>query len=273
MKQLFLVVSLCLSLFLSGCAFPTPGNLDLGNHEPTIKTLSGWSFQYNEGTDDYSLFFGLLDADGTAVAADVKVDIRIVNDENQELFTGTLTVSSDDFGYYTSQAAGEQYLADVRIPASEIVKGKSDSGKVYLKVYQDKGVRFDEVNCDALLCLPVQDIQVTFDPFPLNITTQDYFGNPASVLQIQNAEYKFDSSYSSLLSVTIFGEKIRGSSSDRYDVISYKLYDSSGYQVESGNIYLSSLNPGDKFRDDSVIIYNITPGESYTFQLTAYSYY
>ena len=55
-------------------------------------------------------------------------------------------------------------------------------------------------------------------------------------------------------------------------MISYKLYDSVGYLVDSGNIYLSSLSTGDKFKDDSVVIYDITPGESYTFQLSEYSW-
>ena len=54
-------------------------------------------------------------------------------------------------------------------------------------------------------------------------------------------------------------------------MISYKLYDSAGYLVDSGDIYLSSLSPGDKFKDNSVIIYDITPGESYTFQLSEYN--
>ena len=42
-------------------------------------------------------------------------------------------------------------------------------------------------------------------------------------------------------------------------MISYKLYDSAGYLVDSGNIYLSSLSAGDKFKDDSVVIYDILP--------------
>ena len=42
----------------------------------------------------------------------------------------------DDFSYYSSQAAGEQYLANVRIPAAEIKAGTSASGKVYFTVYK-----------------------------------------------------------------------------------------------------------------------------------------
>ena len=272
MKRFFLIASLCFIFLLSGCSSSAPFTDEPFTSDPDIQTLTGWSFQYNEGTDDYSLFFGLLDQNRAAVSANVTIDIRIVNEENEEVFSGTRSVSENDFGYYTSQAAGEKYLANVRIPAEEITAGKSDSGKVYLTVYQGNTVLFDEVNCQALLCLPVQDIQVAFDPFPLNLTTQDYFGNTASVLQIQGAEYKFDPASSPFLSVTIFGEKISGSSRADYDTIDYKLYDSSGYLVSSGTIYLSALSPGDKFRDNSAQIYDVTPGESYTFQLTTHNY-
>lgn len=78
--------------------------------------------------------------------------------------------------------------------------------------------------------------------------------------------------YSPQLTITITGEKKSGSSDSGYDMIGYKLYDSAGYLVDSGNIYLSSLSAGDKFKDDSVVIYDITPGESYTFQLSEYSW-
>lgn len=196
----------------------------------------------------------------------------IVNDANEEVYAGTKSVSTDDFGYYTSQAAGEQYLANVRIPAAEIKAGKSASGKVYFTVYKENAVQFDEVNCDALYCLPIEDVQVTFDSFPLDLKVKDFMGSTASVIQIQGAEFKFDKDYSPQLTITITGEKKSGSSDSGYDMISYKLYDSAGYLVDSGNIYLSSLSAGDKFKDDSVVIYDITPGESYTFQLSEYSW-
>ena len=101
MKRFFLMCGLIVALLLSGC----------GSSAPSIETLKSWSFQYNEGTSDYSLFFGLADKNDKPLSADVDVDIRIVNDENEEVYTGTKSVSADDFGYYTSQSAGEQYLA------------------------------------------------------------------------------------------------------------------------------------------------------------------
>ena len=285
MKRFFLMWWLVIALLLSGCGssasrvetptgepVPTPTPSGCGSSASRVETLKSWSFQYNKGTSDYSLFFGLADKNDKPLSAGVDVDIRIVNDENEEVYTGTKSVSPDDFGCYTSRAAGEQYLANVRIPAAEIKAGKSESGKVYFIVYKGNALRFDEVNCDALYCLPVEEVQVTFDSFPLDLKMKDFMGGTASVIQIQGAEFKFDKDYIPKLTVTITGEKKSGSRDSGYDMISYKLYDSAGYLVDSGNIYLSSLSVGDKFKDNSVVIYDITPGESYTFRLSEYSW-
>ena len=96
MKRCFLMWGLVIALLLSGC----------GSSASRVETLKSWSFQYNEGTSDYSLFFGLADKNDNSLSADVDVDIRIVNDADEEVYTGTKSVSPDDFSYYSSQAAG-----------------------------------------------------------------------------------------------------------------------------------------------------------------------
>ena len=70
---------------------------------------------------------------------------------------------------------------------------------------------------------------------------------------------------------TLSGKKIYGNSSS-YDIIAYKLYDSKGYLIDSSNLYLKSLSTGDKFKDDSIVVYDITPGENYTLQFTEYNW-
>ena len=104
------------------------------------------------------------------------------------------------------------------------------------------------------------------------MTVDDVEGGKATGIQIQGAEIKFDKDYSPHRTIEITGEKKSGSSDSGYDMISYKLYDSAGYLVDSGNIYLPSLSAGDKFTDDSVVIYDITPGESYTFNFSDHSW-
>ena len=56
------------------------------------------------------------------------------------------------------------------------------------------------------------------------------------------------------------------------DIIRYKLYDSGECMVTSGSIYLDSLDQGDKFKDDSIVIYDIIPGETYRFVLGEYDW-
>ncbi len=144
MKKLFIPIIIVLILS-TGCALHSGAS---------IETLKGWSFQYNQGTNDFSLFFGLLNESDHYIAADVDVDIRIVNKSGEEVYRATKSVTEKDFGTYTSNAAGEQFLAEIRIPEKDITAGNSSSGTVYLMVYKENIVRFDEVNCSALFCLP-----------------------------------------------------------------------------------------------------------------------
>ena len=111
MKRFFLVCGLVIALLLSGC----------GSSASRVETLKSWSFQYNEGTSDYSLFFGLANKNDKSLSADVDVDIRIVNDANEEVYAGTKSVSTDDFGYYTSQAAVEKFQSIFGLPVTGIV--------------------------------------------------------------------------------------------------------------------------------------------------------
>ena len=283
MKKIFLILTLLFIFTLCGCSRLDSGEFtdnDKITSEPAtdiftsndIEILKSWSFQFNEETNDYSVFFGLLNKNNEYISADVDVDIRIVNEYDEEVYKGTKSVSKNDFNYYTSQAAGEQYLANIRIATSEISFGKSANGKAYLTVYKADTVLFDEVNCDAFYCLPIGDVQVTFDTFPLDLRIIGYDGITESIIQINDVSYKFEKDYLPQLKITISGEKTYGKSNSGYDIISYKLYDNEGYIIETNNIFLKSLNEGDKFKDDSIVIYDAIPGESYTLKLVEYDW-
>lgn len=237
-----------------------------------VETLKSWSFQFNEGTNDYSVFFGLLNKNGENISVGVDVDIRIINEDGEEVYNATKLVSEADFSYYTSQAAGEQYLANVRIAASDVIPGTSASGRVFLTVYKDDIVSFEEVDCEALYCLPLKDVQLICDTLPLELKIKDYWGNTESIIEINDVAYNFEKEYLPQLEITISGQKTHGTSNSGYDVVGYKLYDSEGYMVDSGNIYLSGLSEGDKFRDDSIIFYDVTPGMTYVLELTEYNW-
>lgn len=263
MKKLLIVIVLAL-LFLTGCSAAS-----------RVDTMKGWTFQYNEETNDYSLFFGLCNSRNIYVSAPATVDIKIVNDNDEVVYEGTKEITKDDFGTYTNQIDGERYLADVRILRDEIAEGSSASGKVYFTVNNPNEFSFDEVNCEAFFCLPIKGVEVEVDELPLELEQKDVWGNIESKVIITDVSYKFDSDYDlPTLSFVISGEKTyESSNSIGYDTISYKLYDSEGYLVDSGQVYLgTSLNKGDKFKDDSLVIYDITPGKGYTLQFMNYEY-
>lgn len=260
MKKTAFSIALILTLILTGCT-GTGG-------ASSVETLKGWSFQYNEGTKDFSLFFALLDKNDRPISANVDVDIRIENENGDEVYAATKSITQEDFGTYTSQAAGEEYLAELRIPESDVAEGNSSNGKVYLTVYKDDYLRFDEVNCEAMYCLPVMDVELTVDSLPVVIDVKGYDGSTQSIIQIDNVTYEYEKGISPLLNVTVTGTKTYGKPGTLYDVVSYKLYDD-GYLVASGDLFLDSLSEGDKFKDDSIVVYDIEPGEAYTLSFSA----
>ena len=155
---------LFLSFFLM-CGCSVPALTSYGDNY--VETLTSWSFQYNERTNDYSLFFGLLNKNDESISANVDVDIRIVNEKDEEVYKGTKSVFQNDFDYYTSQAAGEQYLAEVRISSTDISTGKSSNGTVYFTVFKCGTGYFGEVNCTAFLCVTRSDVELGFDSWPV----------------------------------------------------------------------------------------------------------
>lgn len=40
--------------------------------------------------------------------------------------------------------------------------------------------------------------------------------------------------------------------------------------VEARDIFLNALDEGDKFKDDSIVIYDVVPGEAYTLKFVEY---
>lgn len=271
MKKCSFLLILLSAFILSGCSINPMETLQPEETlQPVVETLEDWSFQYNEGTDDYSVFFALLTKEGQYVSADANVDVRIVNDDGVEVYRRTHFVGEDDFDYYSNQVKGERYLADIRIPASHLTAGTNANGKVYLTVYNEDTLQFDEVNCIAFYCLPVMDIQLAANGLPAEIDVKGFSGEVEAKIKVEEVSYTYDNEYTSQLNISISGTKTYGGPSSLYDVIAYKLYDSEGYVIHAGSVFLKDLVEGDKFRDDSITIFDVIPGEMYTIEFSEY---
>lgn len=75
-------------LALCGCLFMMDERVELGN----------CSFQYNGETNDYSVFFALTNKRGEYAATNGKVNIRIVDNDGNELYSATNRVTKGNFG-------------------------------------------------------------------------------------------------------------------------------------------------------------------------------
>ena len=256
-KAVLVLLSLTLVFSLCGCSL-------LSQIANPVSTLKDWSFQYNSSTKDYSVFFAFYDKNDKAVASDATVEIRIVDNKGNKLYTATKKVLKSDFATYTNKAGDEQYLAEIRIPEFQVAEGLSASGTVFLKIYKDNVFEFDEVNCTAFYCLPVKPATLTIENLPLEIELKYKSGNIASKLVIEEVTYSYDGVILPSLDINISVKKTYGNNSS-IDEFSYKLYDGKGYLVDSGTVSLSDLETGDRILK-TIHYYDAVPGEEYTIK-------
>lgn len=233
-----------------------------------VETLEDWSFQYEEASETYSLFFALCDSAGRNISADAQVDVRIVNGDEETVYTGSHDIHVEDFGLYTNQSEGERLLANVKIPASDISQGTSSEGTVFFTV-SGPSFAFDECSIEILDDLPLKAIDIRADQLPVELNIQDYGSASHSTIRIDEVSVIQDEYLPDQAVIVLQGEKIRGSGT--YDSFDYKLYDSDEQLVDNGIVMLSGLSEGERFEDDSLMLFDLVPGERYTLRFVGRS--
>lgn len=233
-----------------------------------VETLEDWSFQYEEASETYSLFFALCDSAGRNISADAQVDVRIVNGDEETVYTGSHDIHVEDFGLYTNQSEGERLLANVKIPASDISQGTSSEGTVFFTV-SGPPFAFDECSIEILDDLPLKAIDIRADQLPVELNIQDYGSASHSTIRIDEVSVIQDEYLPDQAVIVLQGEKIRGSGT--YDSFDYKLYDSDEQLVDNGIVMLSGLSEGERFEDDSLMLFDLVPGERYTLRFVGRS--
>ena len=232
------------------------------------ETLEDWSFQYEEASETYSLFFALCDSAGRNISADAQVDVRIVNGDEETVYTGSHDIHVEDFGLYTNQSEGERLLANVKIPASDIIQGTSSEGTVFF-IVSGSSFAFDECSIEILDDLPLKAIDIRADQLPVELNIQDYGSASHSTIRIDEVSVIQDEYLPDQAVIVLQGEKIRGSGT--YDSFDYKLYDSDEQLVDNGIVMLSGLSEGERFEDDSLMLFYLVPGERYTLRFVGRS--
>lgn len=232
------------------------------------ETLEDWSFQYDETSETYSLFFALCDSAGRNISADAQVDVRIVNGDEETVYTGSHDIHAEDFGLYTNQSEGERLLANVKIPASDISQGTSSEGTVFFTV-SGSSFAFDECSIEILDDLPLKAIDIRTDQLPVELNIQDYGSASHSTIRIDEVSAIQDEYLPDQAVIVLQGEKIHGNGT--YDSFDYKLCDSDEQLVDNGIVMLSGLSEGERFEDDSLMLFDLVPGERYTLRFVGRS--
>ena len=121
----------------------------------------------------------------------------------------------------------------MKIPASDISQGTSSEGTVFFTV-SGPSFAFDECSIEILDDLPLKAIDIRADQLPVELNIQDH-------------------------------------GSGTYDSFGCKLYDSDEQLVDNGIVMLSGLSEGERFEDDSLILFGLVPGERYTLRFVGRS--
>lgn len=252
------------------CNAKLPVDLKMSDEEErqalSVYYIADRSVQYDKNKKEHTLLFSFKDIDGERIKAPAVVEIRIVNDNDEEVYSKTKIVRSYDFGIWTSAYYGERLLASVDIKDEEIKEGTSDEGKIYFKVNTGY-FSFGETTLD-IDNLPVKGVTVNMPKLPKTYNEYGYDGKETSV-KITEITYKVSGDD---LYLYFTGEKMYDEEGKKYSrscYVGYKLKDSEGYVVSSGSFRTPSLATGEKFKNESEVLYNcIEPGETYTLELS-----
>ena len=238
--------------------------------ESKVEYLTNRSIQYDDAGRYHTLFFTLTDKKDKVVKSPARIDVRIVNDSKQTVYSKSVDIDKDDYGKWSSKLAGDQILASIRISDSEIQKGDSSDGTLYFKVSLSNGVYFEESSL-SVYNLPFTSVaektSIKLPVVPLEYKGFGWSSNVTERFQITSIRSEIEGSYDNkTVSITLFiaGEKTYdyfGNNNSSIGLVAYKLIDKEGYVVDSGNFYVNQVKVGEKFRDAKAIIYSIQPGE------------
>lgn len=256
----------------SVCGVELPLVIEMSDGEiskaKSVYYMGDKSIQHNDGK--FTLLFSLQDVLKEKISSPCLVKIRIVNKDNETVYTGKKIVRTSDFGYWTSALAGERYLASVTINDTEITNGSNSSGTIYFSVENDGYFYFEETSLSIFDELPVSPVTVELPALPLSVNKKSYNGSIRSTCTINNITYEVNGSYMTIYFEGVKTADVNGNNNSDSCIFSWKIYDNDNYVIGSGNVFTSDLVVGEKFKDEKAYIYNIKAGGKYRLQISDY---
>ena len=208
------------------------------------KTIKTMSHSISEYSDEIYINITLEDGDSYSVQVPVYVDVKIVDDNGNILYSETIIKKSSQ--------------SKVTIDYDEITDAVTNTGTLYYTVYNDY-ISFTAISKE-LEKIP-WTVAIELPNVPQTIS---YTGYSASSCKVTGITYEVSGE-----NVTFYfaGEKTYDKNGNSYSQsckIGWKLYDEDGYVVSDGTCYTTSIKVGEKFKDADCTAYDvIEQGKTY----------
>ena len=251
-------------------------NDDYNYSSNKVEYISNRSIQYEETTKEFIFLFSLLDENEYEMRVNATVEMRIENNNGETVYSSTKHITENDYGTWSNNFGKSWVAASISIPVSSIQSGSSDSGIFYYTVYTDSA-NFEEFSLSIYGNLPKKDITQNCSlklPSLPNVVTDNSWGNYMDI-KVTKIDYGFEETYGGNIElvITITGERVDKLTGSMFDDntsyncrVGYKLLDSDGYLVKSGEFWTPQLAPEEKFKNVSETLYGLEPG-AYTLVL------
>ncbi|MBE6763280.1 MAG: serine protease [Ruminococcaceae bacterium] len=100
-----------------------------------VTQISNCRFQYYADENKYVLMFQLTDEKETPIAAEGKAWIRIVNENNTTVYDRKHSFFAEDFEEWLLDGKDRMYVTTIYLSPSSIIRGNTENGTVYFKVF------------------------------------------------------------------------------------------------------------------------------------------
>lgn len=219
---------------------------------------------YDKG-DYYEWWLAIENTNGELIKGNATVTYQQYNG-SELVYNNTFTVTPNDFSEMTRSNGDIELRGLIIVNKTDMKPGVNKIGRSVFNVkINGKQYTQDSINgCDGL---PQLQTTLNTPSLPKTIYNKSYSGTTNQMLKVTDITYEVSGT---TMYIYFSGEKTFDSEGDNYSrifKIGFKLYDSNGYVVDSGTIYVTALAVGDKFANTKEYIYGITLGENYTLEL------
>lgn len=245
-----------------------------GSNDPSydsVEYISDRRVQHDDTNKHQIVFFGLQDSNNNYTSASGTASITIIDNSNCTLYQKDVPFTPEDFTDWTNTTwDSSRYLCGLYIDDEDIEGSASSSGKLLLKVTLDDGTYFTETTL-TISDLPSLSVNIIMPEIPSTYKDTRY-SSYTSTVQVTKLTFETSVSYDGTATAK-FEAVLKLISKTKYTnesstvTVGYKLYDSDGIVVDSGQMYSNPIAVGESSKE-TFTIYDLDPRETYTLKLS-----